>query len=694
MKRTISAAMLIALLATASAMRAKAGTVMVAKGVDYDSAEAYDATDNAQPDGQWSYGKYIDAADWGNFTQLPKTNAYYPTDVGGDGISWTDTEGGYPKIGAYFIHPDGSEWAVKRWTSDIAGSIEIDYDFMRLHTGGITGRILKNGTQLKSLSFASAGTQSGGTVSTTVAVGDKIDFVIDSNGSSVSDWGHCWIRIRHTHLRPNGAGMVVHWDCDEASDLPTGRQDRYKRVADRSGHNNRATINNANHDEWGQRGRMAGAFNCEEGNNYFSSGSKSILNGATNLTISVWVKPTSPGGSDGIVTMRGSQFWGIVMADANTPQWRVNGGSQNSSIDIRSDSWSHLALVWSSNGVTRLYVNGEVGAENTNSYSGALAVNDYWRVGTDDYSTGARTFHGLIDDVALWDRALSEAEVQELYKLGIHGWDASYLNDEPGGDDIRFLPVTDGLQVWLDAGNIDGQDNATLSDGDTVTSWFNKAGGVAGNAVTARNAAAIGTFKSDFAPKDNDCVRLNGTNDAMQLNEFMASDTFTMFFVARNTGGDDGKYIFSDVGDSGKKLLSVQTGIGKIYLRDNNNHQFSTSVGSQLANGRWKIIEAQLSGSNGDYTMEVGEMGKLVSGTSTNITTTWEGSAAGYPAERSYPNIGCYQHYYNDTPNSFFGGEISEVLIYNRAVTSAEREQIEDYLFNKYWDTGMLFYLR
>ena len=119
----------------------------IANGVDYDSSAEYDETDNMQPDGQWSYGKYAAPANWGSFVQLAETN-YYGPGTGGSEVQWTDTSSSYPKVGEFFIHPDGTEMAVKRWTSDVTGTIEIDYDVFSLRSSEKDFYVIHEGTKL------------------------------------------------------------------------------------------------------------------------------------------------------------------------------------------------------------------------------------------------------------------------------------------------------------------------------------------------------------------------------------------------------------------------------------------------------------------------------------------------------------------------------------------------------------------
>jgi hypothetical protein len=78
--------------------------------------------------------------------------------------------------------------------------------------------------------------------------------------------------------------------------------------------------------------------------------------------------------------------------------------------------WVHLAGVYDS-AAWHLYRNGqEIGKTDTSV--GAIHVDADWAIGgksPGDPNYSERFFHGLIDDVRIYDRALSPAEVVELY---------------------------------------------------------------------------------------------------------------------------------------------------------------------------------------------------------------------------------------------------------------------------------------
>ena len=69
---------------------------------------------------------------------------------------------------------------------------------------------------------------------------------------------------------------------------------------------------------------------------------------------------------------------------------------------------------WNQNGIQKLYING---VENiTGTYAGGIVIND--NSTSSESVIGERDFEGSIDDVRIYNRVLSGAEIQGLYNGG------------------------------------------------------------------------------------------------------------------------------------------------------------------------------------------------------------------------------------------------------------------------------------
>ena len=133
------------------------------------------------------------------------------------------------------------------------------------------------------------------------------------------------------------------------------------------------------------------------------------------MTLEAWVNP-NPGGDFRTLVVKerpGDLVYGIYSSsDTNRPQSQVTIGGTvrllNGTATIPSGAWTHLAATY--DGTTqRLFVNGT--QVSTLALSGAITTsNNPLKIGGN--SIWAEWFTGLIDEVRVYNRALSVGEIQ------------------------------------------------------------------------------------------------------------------------------------------------------------------------------------------------------------------------------------------------------------------------------------------
>jgi hypothetical protein len=137
------------------------------------------------------------------------------------------------------------------------------------------------------------------------------------------------------------------------------------------------------------------------------------------LTVACWANPQSTGGgwvwsrtTDSVAT---TQYGVLCGANADGLAFSLNGASRVTTT-INIDTWIHVVCVRSSGTVT-MYTNAIVAktATYTNALTAAPNINIGMRSASADNSTSAGPFVGYADDVLIFNRALTQAEITQLY---------------------------------------------------------------------------------------------------------------------------------------------------------------------------------------------------------------------------------------------------------------------------------------
>jgi hypothetical protein len=142
----------------------------------------------------------------------------------------------------------------------------------------------------------------------------------------------------------------------------------------------------------------------------------------TTLTISVWVNPSQlPRTSWSTILAKNRDVhydnaYGLWISPSNKYHFRVGGASSDGSADAVA-GWHHVAMRHDP-GTTTLqgFVDGEMVYENKGASPGQLGDTEL-RVGAAKDHTTKNIFEaypGLIDDLAIYNRFLSDAEIKEL----------------------------------------------------------------------------------------------------------------------------------------------------------------------------------------------------------------------------------------------------------------------------------------
>jgi hypothetical protein len=304
------------------------------------------------------------------------------------------------------------------------------------------------------------------------------------------------------------AGMVSYWKLDEGNGT----------VANDSMEINDGEIHGAT---W-TTGKVNGALSFD-GDDYIEIPDSTSLTISDQVTVEAWVNIAEFTWDQNtiIAKWRDSEpfshnyFLGL-RSDGNAVFYvGLNGGiTGTSSQPLQTGQWYHLTGTYNGLAV-KLYVNGVLA--NSAAATGPLATgltNAY--IGASPEGQFPRYFHGLIDEAAVYNSALTLEDIQQHYQNGLSGLGYDYTNTPP------VITEGDSASVTMSKNSsptaFDLTLHATDADADTLT-W------------------------SISSPVSHGTTSASGTGDSMVIGytpdtDYIGSDSFVVQVEDENGGVD------------------------------------------------------------------------------------------------------------------------------------------------------------
>lgn len=237
--------------------------------------------------------------------------------------------------------------------------------------------------------------------------------------------GNVWSFTTISDIAVSDPNLLGWWKLDEGPG---------NTAVDSSGYDNHGTITGGS--QWVD-GVDGGALDFAGSGKLVEAMSFKGVTGMQSRTVSAWIKTRALGEIASWGANSAGQKWifRVQNSDGNAGAIRVevNGGYQVGSIDLRNDQWHHVAAVLADDGtpdVTEitLYVDGvpeAISAQLDEQIDTAASSNV--RIGQAPW--GTRPFSGLIDDVRVYDKALTADEIKLVMRVDpLLAWNASPVN--------------------------------------------------------------------------------------------------------------------------------------------------------------------------------------------------------------------------------------------------------------------------
>ena len=338
------------------------------------------------------------------------------------------------------------------------------------------------------------------------------------------------------------------------------------------------------------------------------------LTGNPVFSISFWVNPNSNAGTP---IMFGTNSTGQAFVTYINPSNKLNFGRWGDSLgdttaSIANNTWTHVAIS-NNSGSVQVYING----------TADLSFSTTYNINGDDFYIGAaknsQYFDGKIDQVRIFNKAISSSEVTTLYGESNTSTTKSTTDIFDDGSGVALYEFEKGA---IDTGGVNGYiGSAGVFNGSSSYILLN---GINGTNFTPTAYSVSAWFKTT---SNNEAIfSTDGGGSSLPLT------TMTRIFV--NSGG----YIEYDPYTVSSRITSTVT------VNDGNWHFVCVSTDSSGNTKLYVDNQSPVTGTGGGVNFRVQTF------------------------------IGCTDNavYSTITRSNFFEGQIDQVRIFNKALSSSE----------------------
>ena len=494
-------------------------------------------------------------------------------------------------------------------------------------------------------------------------------------------------------------------------------------LADASGNGNNGTISGAT---W-TAGKTGGALNFDGVNDLVTVRDSTSVDLLTGMTLEAWVRPTANGSWRTVVTKEESSnlVYGLFSSsDTDRPAGIVSVGAKSNQDIVHGPSavpvstWTHVATTYDGSNV-RLYVNGSELA--SMPLTGQLRrSNRPLRIGGN--TVWAEWFQGQIDDLRIYNRALSASELQTDMNTPVGAAAPPADTQAPTapsglavsgqaqtGLTLSWNASTDnvgvtGYRVYLDAASLGTTNAATRTYSFTGLSC----GTTYALGVDAADAAGNRSPRAFVSAATSPCTTPPPTTTAVAAYSFDAgSGTVLTDVSGKGNNGTISGATWTSAGKSGGALtfdgVNDLVTIADASSLDLTNGMTLEAWVRPTATGSWRTVLTKEQPGNLVYGLfsdsdtaqsagivSVGPLQDIVRATSApaasawaHLATTYDGASqriyvngalvASRPLTGSMPNsTGPLQLGGNTIWAEWFQGQIDDVRVYNRALSASE----------------------
>ena len=262
-------------------------------------------------------------------------------------------------------------------------------------------------------------------------------------------------------------GLLNYWDFEgDAADSAVDYPGQAGSSINDGTINGTVTFTTSKDPGFGQAGNFPGITGSNITIEDPTTGTDDIDRTGADLSISIWFQAASwTTGWQAILAHGESQDYRIARRGTNSPtQFAAVVGTSDmltattyGTPPATDGLWHHIVVTGINGGEGKFYVDGVLERSSTGLAAPTVSIaSNTTRLCIGCNPANGREFHGLIDEVAMWNRELTPAEVSAIYDAGVAGEALSTLLIS-GDDDNDGLP-----NVWEELYGLDPNDDGSI----------------------------------------------------------------------------------------------------------------------------------------------------------------------------------------------------------------------------------------
>ncbi len=425
----------------------------------------------------------------------------------------------------------------------------------------------------------------------------------------------------------------------------------------------------------------------------------------SNMTIETWVKASNTSGSHIILNWIGTSPTNTIEFYLNGGQvyygewdgsWAAFGGTQ-----IGDNNWHHVAVVKNGSSLT-MYIDGE--RKHTTTISKSLTLTDLnlghidWNANTDGIGNHARLFDGSMDEVRIWDAALSQTQIVSRMNRRLIGNETNLIryypfeHGIPANDNsvmeqlldktsnnahgtLKKFALAGATSNWVSSWNYslyadndnDGHGGSTAWDCGSMADYYeyNVDCDDSDSAIHPYATEVCGNGEDDNCDGDTDSelnrtLHFDGVDDIVQLPYMAPTSTMTIEAWVKANNASGSHMILNWIGTSPTHTIELYLNSGNILYLEWDGSGASIG-GTQIGDNTWHHVAVVKDGSSASMYIDgdlkhSGTISKTLTLTDLNLGhIDWDANTEGY-----------------GNHDRFFNGSMDEVRIWDVALTQTQ----------------------